>query len=136
MDNFEFEEEKDDITEVKYKIQANLYDEIEIIEDENASFSPDLNDNYNKSNFFHQLGKEDPITMEKLKRVDKKLAEINAYLPGIDSNTTKLKNEMWAGYLLDDNHIERMLPEIPSDIKNIKPSAISRSPNRKPMVYI
>jgi len=71
--------------------------------------------------------------MEKLKRADKKLAEINAYLPGIDSNSTKLKNEMWAGYLLDDNHIERMLPEIPSDIKNIKPSAISRSPNRKPM---
>lgn len=118
LDYIELEKYEPDFTKIDYKINANLYDEIEIIEDETVPFSPVLSDSYNKTNLFYALGTEDPILQKKLEYAKQKRDQITSY-GNLNPKRTISKLRMWSNHLLDEEALEVITKE--DKRKNIRP---------------
>ena len=134
LDHYQFIDPVEDISTPEYKIQGNLYDEYEVIEDEKISFNPILTKDYNETNLYHQLGCNDPILEQKVTRAKAKYEELEKYIPGLDSTKAQNKLALFSKYLLDDEKLDRIIPDEPENIINLVPNKVNGAPDTNPLV--
>merc|ERR1712232_1265181 len=108
---------KEDLTKIKYKIQPNLYDEMEIIEDESIPFEPSLSKEYNLTNYFYSLASSDEVTQQKLEYAKAKKEKIMS-VSGATNANTQAKLDLWAKHLMDKEMLDKIHPE---NLTNVTP---------------
>ena len=135
LDSVEFIDPEEDVTVPKHKIRANLYDNknIEIVEDESVSYSPELSEEYNRSNFFYALGNDDPDLLDKLDYAEQKRKQDLKY-PGADPVKEDIRLDMWSKHLLEKDMLDKIIKDDDPSQKNLVGKEKVEKPDLSPHV--